>query len=110
MLRLPASTEGSTILATSLQPPEDGVGSVPPGPAQREPAPAGPAAPESGADDVTVTVTGASQQSFPRIAVQFEVRLPNGSFLLDAAARDFRVTEEGRDVEVVEFQAPERPR
>ena len=54
-----------------------------------------------------VIVTGASQQSFPRIAVQFEVKRSDGSFLLDAGRDDFRVTEEGRDVEVVDFQAPQ---
>ena len=52
-------------------------------------------------------MTGASQQSFPRISVQFEVKRSDGSFLLDAKRDDFRVTEEGRDVEVVEFQAPQ---
>ena len=41
----------------------------------------------AGADDVKVIVTGASQQSFPRISVQFEVKRPDGSFLLDASAR-----------------------
>jgi VWFA-related protein len=61
---------------------------------------------QSGADDVKVTVTGASEQSFPRISVQFEVKRPDGSFLLDAARDDFRVTEENRDVDVVDFQAP----
>ena len=61
----------------------------------------------AGADLVKVIVTGASQQSFPRIAVQFEVKRSDGSFLLDANRDDFRVTEEGRDVEVVEFQAPQ---
>jgi Ca-activated chloride channel family protein len=61
----------------------------------------------SGADSVKVLVTGASQQSFPRIAVQFEVKRADGSFLLDARRDDFRVTEEGRDVDVVEFQAPQ---
>ena len=54
-----------------------------------------------------MVVTGASQQSFPRIAVQFEVKRSDGSFLLDASRDDFRVTEEGRDVEVVDFQAPQ---
>ena len=51
-------------------------------------------------------MTGASEQSFPRISVQFEVKRPDGSFLLDAGRDDFRVTEEGRDVEVVDFRAP----
>ena len=67
---------------------------------------AGEPAGEAGADDVKVIVTGASEQSFPRISVQFEVKRPDGSFLLDAGRDDFRVTEEGRDVDVVEFQAP----
>ena len=44
--------------------------------------------------DSTVVVTAASQQEFPRIAVQFEVHQPDGSFLLDATREDFRVTEE----------------
>jgi VWFA-related protein len=61
----------------------------------------------AGTHDVKVLVTGASQQSFPRIAVQFEVKRSDGSFLLEANRDDFRVTEEGRDVEVVEFQAPQ---
>jgi Ca-activated chloride channel family protein len=61
---------------------------------------------EVGSDDVKVIVTGASEQSFPRISVQFEVKRPDGSFLLDAARDDFRVTEEGRDVQVVDFRAP----
>ena len=51
-------------------------------------------------------MTGASEQAFPRISVQFEVKRPDGSFLLDAARDDFRVTEEGRDVDLVEFEAP----
>ena len=53
-----------------------------------------------------MVVTGASEQSFPKISVQFEVKRPDGSFLLDAGRGDFRVTEDGRDVDVVEFQAP----
>ena len=61
----------------------------------------------AGADDVKVIVTGASQQAFPRISVQFEVKRSDGKFLLDARRDDFRVTEEGREVEVVDFQAPE---
>ena len=69
-------------------------------------APAGERAGRRGADDVKVIVTGASEQSFPRISVQFEVKRPDGSFLLDAGRDDFRVTEEGRDVDVVDFRAP----
>jgi VWFA-related protein len=61
---------------------------------------------ETGSDDAKVIVTGASEKSFPRISVQFEVKRPDGSFLLDASRDDFRVTEEGRDVTVVDLQAP----
>jgi VWFA-related protein len=61
---------------------------------------------EPGTDDVRVIVTGANEQAFPKIAVQFEVKRPDGTFLRDAGRADFRVTEEGRPVEVVEFQAP----
>jgi len=71
--------------------------------AQDEPG-AGEVAPAS--ENSTVVVTGASQQEFPRIAVQFEVRRPDGSFLLDATRDGFRVTEEGKDVKVLDFQAP----
>ena len=56
--------------------------------------------------NTTVVVTGASQQEFPEIAVQFEVRRPDGSFLLDATRDEFRVTEDGKDVKVLDFQAP----
>jgi VWFA-related protein len=55
---------------------------------------------------VKVIVTGASEQAFPKISVQFEVKRPDGSFLLDAGRDDFHVTEEGKDVDVVGFQAP----
>ncbi|HZW34152.1 MAG TPA: VWA domain-containing protein [Isosphaeraceae bacterium] len=61
---------------------------------------------EPGTDDVRVIVTGANEQAFPKIAVQFEVKRPDGTFLRDAGRDDFRVTEDGRPVEVVEFQAP----
>jgi Ca-activated chloride channel family protein len=61
---------------------------------------------EIGADDVRVIVTGASQQAFPKISVQFEVKRPDGSFLLDGAKDDFRVAEEGHEVKVVDFAAP----
>jgi VWFA-related protein len=65
-----------------------------------------PLADAAATDDVKVVVTGASEQSFPRISVQFEVKRPDGSFLLDASRDDFRVTEEGRAVDVVDFRAP----
>ncbi|WP_165232912.1 vWA domain-containing protein [Aquisphaera insulae] len=67
-----------------------------------------PATPGSQAvGETEVVITGASQQAFPRIAVQFEVKKPDGTYLLDARRENFRVTEEGKDVKVLEFQAPQ---
>jgi len=54
----------------------------------------------------TVVVTGASQEDFPRIGVQFEVRRPDDSFLRDATKEEFRVFEEGKELPILEFQAP----
>ena len=85
---------------------QDAAGSIELDAAAQIPPAAGEPTGEAGANDVKVIVTGASEQSFPRISVQFEVKRPDGSFLLDAARDDFRVTEEGRDVDVVDFQAP----
>jgi VWFA-related protein len=53
-----------------------------------------------------IQITGASQQGFPRISVQFTVRRPDGSFLRDASRDEFRVVEDGKQVNVLEFQAP----
>jgi VWFA-related protein len=72
---------------------------------QEQPTAEGAPAPNS--QENAVVVTGASQQDFPRIGVQFEVRRPDGSFLLDATRDDFRVTEEGKEVQVLDFQAPQ---
>ncbi len=68
--------------------------------------PAGRPTSESTAEDVRVIVTGASERDFPKISVQFEVKRPDGTYLRDAGRDDFRVTEDGREAEVVEFQAP----
>jgi VWFA-related protein len=107
VLRLPSSTSDLHVTTASAPgPPEpDGLdGGV--NDAGPPPAPTGEFAGGTGADDVKVNVTGASEQSFPRISVQFEVKRPDGSFLLDAGRDDFRVTEEGRDVDIVDFRAP----
>ena len=58
------------------------------------------------ADEMTVVVTGASDAAFPEITVDFEVKRPDGSFLLDATKADFKITEEGRDVAIKGFEAP----
>ena len=54
----------------------------------------------------SVAVTGVSEKAFPRITVQFEVKRGDGSYLRDARRDDFRVTEDGREIPVVEFLAP----
>ena len=61
---------------------------------------------ESASDEARVIVTGASDSAFPKISVQFEVKRPDGTYLQDASKGDFRVTEEGRAVEIAEFDAP----
>lgn len=58
------------------------------------------------ADEMTVVVTGTSDADFPEIAVEFEVKRPDGSFLLDATKADFKITEEDRNVEIKNFEAP----
>jgi VWFA-related protein len=76
--------------------------------AQPEAAPRdGQPASEPGRDDVSVIVTGAGEREFPKISVQFEVKRPDGTYLLDARRDDFHVTEDGREVNVIDFQAPQ---
>jgi VWFA-related protein len=53
-----------------------------------------------------VAVTGVSEKDFPRITVQFEVLLPDGTHIRDAKREEVRVSEEGREVPILEFQAP----
>ena len=73
--------------------------------AQADPEPKNETKPGDGSDAVVI-VTGASDKEFPEIAVDFEVKRPDGSFLLDAKRDDFRVTEDGRDVKILRFQSP----
>ncbi len=51
-------------------------------------------------------VTGASDSAFPEIAVDFEVKRPDGSFLLDARREDIRVTEDDQTMPILQFSAP----
>jgi VWFA-related protein len=74
-------------------------------PAREVEAAAQPPAPGTGGE-MSVIVTGASDTKFPEIAVEFEVKRPDGSFLLDARQGDIRVTEEDRPMSIVRFQAP----
>ncbi len=62
---------------------------------------------EAGSDsEASVIVTGANDAGFPEISVDFEVKRPDGSFLLDATRDDFHVTENGRPVKILRLQAP----
>jgi VWFA-related protein len=76
-----------------------------------EPAPAPQADPvsptsEGVGSDVSVVVTGAGDARFPEIEVEFEVKRPDGSYLLDATRNDIRVTEYDREMPILRFQAP----
>ncbi len=85
--------------------------------ASRPRAPAGPAAAPEAApkneprseleaahqDEANVIVTGTSDTNFPEIAVEFEVKRADGTFLLDAKADVFRVTEDGREERILRF-------
>ena len=37
---------------------------------------------------IDVVITGASDTNFPEISVEFEVKRPDGTYLLDATARE----------------------
>ncbi|SIO67246.1 VWFA-related domain-containing protein [Singulisphaera sp. GP187] len=64
------------------------------------------ARPRTGGEENDVIVTGASDTNFPEISVEFEVKRPDGTYLLDATEKDFRVTEEGQPVLIRKFQSP----
>ena len=51
-------------------------------------------------------ITSANDSAFPEISVDFEVKRPDGSFLLEANQDEFVVTEDGVAVPVVSFLAP----
>ncbi len=57
-------------------------------------------------DDVSVLIGSIDKSGFPEIAVDFEVRNPDDTPLLDAREEDFRVFEDSNQVEVIEFEAP----
>ncbi len=57
-------------------------------------------------DRATVTVRQVDDAEFPRITLDFEVKRPDGTPVLEAQRDDFRVTEDGQEVEIVDFQSP----
>jgi VWFA-related protein len=62
--------------------------------------------PAASPDAVSVRIRGADERAFPEITLDYEVRRPDGTPLLDARVEDFRVTEAGQPVEVLSFVAP----
>jgi VWFA-related protein len=60
------------------------------------PAPVGP----------SVVVTQPDESKFPEITVYYEVKRPDGTFILDAKREEFRVTEDGQDRPILRFEAP----
>jgi VWFA-related protein len=61
----------------------------------------------AGADGPSVVVTQPDESKFPEITVYFEVKNPDGSFILDAKRDQFRVAEDGKDRPILRFEAPE---
>lgn len=55
---------------------------------------------------VRVEVRGTDARAFPEVTLDFEVRRPDGTAVLDARREDFAVEESGQAVEVLRFQAP----
>jgi VWFA-related protein len=76
------------------------------GPTENEGPTTEPPAPQTDdGGDAHVIVTGA-REKFPEIVVEFEVKRPDGSFLLDARKADFHVTESGQEMPILGFEAP----
>ena len=63
-------------------------------------------APGAAANAPTVVVTQPDESKFPEITVYFEVKRPDGTFVLDAKRDEFKVTEDGQDRPILRFEAP----
>ena len=61
---------------------------------------------ESNNDEASVVITGASDSKFPEISVDFEVKRPDGSYLLDGTKDDFHVSENGVETPILSLLAP----
>jgi Ca-activated chloride channel homolog len=55
----------------------------------------------------TVVVTQPDESKFPEITVYYELKRPDGSFVLDAKRDEFKVTEDGQDRPILRFEAPQ---
>jgi VWFA-related protein len=74
--------------------------------AGRSPAQDGPPAPAPDDASARVEVRSTDERGFPDIAITFELRRPDGTAILDAQEADFAVAEDGRPVEILDFDAP----
>lgn len=63
-------------------------------------------APAPAAEGPRVVVSRSDDSKFPEITVDFEVRRPDGTFIRDARAEEFRVSEDGRDRPIEGFDSP----
>ena len=54
-----------------------------------------------------VVVTQPDESKFPEITVYYELKRPDGSFVLDARRDEFKVTEDGQDRPILRFEAPQ---
>ena len=70
----------------------------------QQPPPAPAATPGQG--EPSVIVTQPDESKFPEITVYYELRRPDGSFILDAQRDEFRVSEDGLDRPILRFDAP----
>ncbi len=57
-------------------------------------------------DDAIVTIRQDDEKNFPDIGLDFELKRPDGSAILDAKQEDFRVTEYDKVVEIQRFVSP----
>ncbi len=53
-----------------------------------------------------MVVTQPDESKFPEITVYYELKRPDGSFVLDAKRDEFQVTEDGQDRPILRFEAP----
>lgn len=63
-------------------------------------------APGAKLDAPTVVVTQPDESKFPEITVYYELKRPDGSFVLDAKKDEFKVTEDGQERPILRFEAP----
>lgn len=63
-------------------------------------------APVPAGADAKVIVRSTSERAFPDITLDFELRRPDGTAILDARREDFQVTEYDAPVSILDFHAP----